>query len=753
MKASPSKTRPEIGQPRRRIVGEQKVTGQAKYAAEYNADDLLYGYVVNATVTRGRITGISETAARSVDGVVEIIHHERRPKLACFDFQYLDMDAPPGSTFRPFYDAEIQFADQPVALVVAETFEAARYAASLLDLQYEEDEFNVDLHANLDKAHKPSRGVDALLKPLPPDDYGDFKTAYEAAAATFDGQMYHRSQHHNPLEMHATTTVYEGEGKLTIYDKTQGTTNSQLFVSNIFGLKMKNVRVIAPFIGGTFGSGLRPQYQLLLSVMAALYLKRNVRVQLDRAQMFTFGHRPETQQHVRFGATAAGKLSAVSHTARAETSQFEDYHEVVVNHAGMLYPVENVHMDYKLVSLDRYTPLDMRGPGGTTGVLAVEVAMDQLADRLSVDPLQFRLNNYAERDYASGKPFSSKELRACYEQAAERFGWDQRRPTGKHPRRGNRLVGHGMASGIWDAIMLPAKATARLTTDGKLTIECALNDSGQGAYTVMAQIAADELGFPLEDVTFNFADSQLDASPIQGGSYTTGVVGSAIKSACFALKDKIFHLAQILDGFPLGDALLPDVTFTNGHIVLNTDESVRIPLTDIIAFNQGKAIEVAKTNIPNPLKLKKYTRCSHAASFVEVEIDAQLGVIYVTRAVTAVAAGRIMNPKTARSQILGGMVWGISMALREETLSDRQSGKFLNTNLAEYHLPVHADIGDLDVIFVEERDDIINELGAKGIGEIGLISMTPAIANAVFNATGKVIDRVPIKLGELGLGS
>ncbi|PPK86573.1 xanthine dehydrogenase molybdenum binding subunit apoprotein [Neolewinella xylanilytica] len=741
--------KPEIGRPRRRIVGEQKVTGTATYAAEYAPENLLHGYVVNAKITKGRITGIEERAAREVEGVVEIMHHLRRPKMGYFDMQYSDIDAPPGSPFRVFYDANVQFNEQPIALVLADTFEAARYAASLIEVSYEEDPFDVDLHKNLDKARKPKEGIDSILKPMPPDDYGDFDRAFGEAAATYEGEVYHRSQHHNPLEMHATTTVYEGKGKVTVYDKTQGTTNSQMYVSSALGLKMSDVRVIAPFVGGGFGSGLRPQYQVLLSVMAALYLKRNVRVQLDREQMYTFGHRPETLQRVRFGASADGKLTAVSHEAYAETSRFEDYHETVVNHAGVLYPVENVHLDYQLVPLDRFTPLDMRAPGGLTGVLAVETAMDQLADRLQMDPLEFRLKNYAERDQSTGKPFSSKELRACYSQAAERFGWDQRKPTGQHPRRGNRLVGHGMASGIWDAIMLPAKATARLTTEGKLLIQCALNDCGQGAYTVMSQIAADELGLPFEDVTFEYADSKLDASPVQGGSFTTGVVGSAVKAACFALKDKIFHLAQILDGFPLGDALLPDVTFTGGEIVLHADPSVRIPFTEIIAFNKGKALEVSKTNIPNPIKLKRYTRNSHAASFVEVEVDAQLGVVYLTRAVTAVAAGRIMNTQTARSQILGGMVWGISMALREETLLDHNMGKFMNTNLAEYHVPVHADIGELDVIFVEEKDDIVNELGVKGLGEIGTISMAPAIANAIFNATGKVVTQFPFKLGDL----
>ena len=739
----------EIGKPRHRLEGALKVTGWAKYAGEYNVPDLLHGYVVNSKVARGKIVSIGESAARAVPGVVEIFHHERRSGLPRFDVMYSDMDGPPGSPFRPLYDAEIKFAGQPIALVVAKTFEAARYAASLLDVSYEEEDFDVDLKANLASAKKPAKGLATFIKPLPPKPRGDFAAAYAAADARFEGTFHHGSQHHNPLELFATTTVYEGEGKVTIYDKTQGTNNSQIYVANLFGLKFKNVRVIAPFVGGSFGSGLRPQYQLVMSVMAALQLKRNVRVSMDRKQMFTFGHRPETLQTTRFGATDDGTLTAINHAAYAETSRFEDYNEVVVNHGPMLYPAENYTLDYKLVPLDRFTPMDMRAPGGATGMLAIETTMDQLADQLDIDPLHFRLSNYAERDITSGKPFSSKELRECYRQGAERFGWSERRPTGAPERRGHRLVGRGMSSGMWDVIALPGKATATLHPDGRLTVSSAVTDNGQGTYTVMTQIAADQLGLPLSAVTFAYGDSEHDLAPIQGGSYTTGVIGSAVKSACLDLKNKLFKLAQIMDGFPLGDALLPDVEFTDGAIVLKRNPAVAISLTEVIAFNQGKAVSTSKSNVPNVLKLKQYTRAAHSASFVEVEVDEQLGVINVTRAVTAVAAGAIMNPQTARSQILGGMVWGISTALREETLLDKNLGKYMNTSLGEYHLPVHADIHDLDVIFVEEHDEIINELGAKGVGEIGVISMAPAIVNAVYNATGKLVTVFPIKVGDL----
>jgi len=739
----------EIGKARRRREGALKVTGQAQYAGEYNVADLLFGYVVNTKITKGRITGIDETAAREVPGVVEIYHHDNRSALPRFDMLYSDMVAPPGSPFRPLYDAKIKFAGQPIALVVAETFEAARYAASLLDVSYEVEDFDVDLAGNLNKAQKPSKGLTSLVKPMPPEPRGNFEAAYAEAGATFEGKFHHAANHHNPMELFATTTVYEGEGKLTIYDKTQGTSNSQFYVANLFGLKMKNVRVKAPFMGGGFGAGLRPQYQLVMSVMAALDLKRNVRVTMDRAQMFTFGHRPETIQHTKFGAVADGELTAIGHTATSETSNFEEYHETILNFANILYPADNVKLDYKIVPLDFFTPMDMRAPGGSTGMLAVETTMDQLAHQLKMDPLEFRFRNYSERDVSEDKPFSSKELRECYRQGAERFGWSERKPEPRSNKRGNRLVGHGMATGIWDVIGLPGMAEAEFTAAGQLIVRSAVTDNGQGTYTVMSQIAADQLGLPLESVVFEYGDSANPFAPVQGGSYTTGVVGSAVQATCLDLKDKLFRLAQILDGFPLGNALIDDVDFVDGAIVLRKEDTVRIPLTDLVAFNQGKPIKASKTNIPNVFKLKQYTRAAHSAAFVEVEVDEQLGIINVTRAVTAVAAGNIMNPQTARSQILGGMVWGISMALREETLVDKNLGKYMNTDLGEYHLPVHADIHDLDVIFVEEHDTIINSLGAKGIGEVGMVSMSPAIVNAVFNATGKVVEVFPIKVGDL----
>lgn len=743
------KNKAQIGQSRNRLEGRKKVTGQAKYAAEYNVPDLLHGYVLNSSITKGKIVEMDESIARKIPGVVDILSHENRIKLPWFDMMYSDMDAPPGSPFKPFYNNEIKFSRQPIALVVADSFETARYAASQIKVTYKEEEFDVDINNNLEHAKKPAKGLATFIKPLPPSPRGDFEEAYTAAHATYEGVYKHGTEHHNPMEMHATTTIFEGDGKLTIYDKTQGTSNSQIYVANIFGLSFKDVRVIAPFVGGSFGSGLRPQYQLLLCVMAALKLKRNVRVSLDRKQMYTFGHRPQTFQTVRFGADETGTLTALSHTAIAETSRFEDYNEVVVNWGNILYPAENTQLKYRLVPLDTFTPMDMRAPGGSTGMHAIETAMDALAYQLKIDPLEFRLRNYSERDVSEDKPFSSKELRECYRQGAEKFGWSERSLEHRSMKRGNRLVGYGMSSGIWDVIALPAKAKVTLTKAGKLIVESAVTDNGQGTYTVMTQIAADQLGLHLDDVSFEYGDSKKPLSPIQGGSYTTGVIGSAIRAACKELKKEIFKQAQKIDSSPFADLDLAEVDFEDGTVVAQKDASISMSLINIVKSHKDKSISAEKTNIPNPIKLKQYTRVAHSAAFVEVEVDEELGVVNVTRSVTAVAAGNIMNPKTARSQILGGMVWGISKALREETLLDLNTGKYVNPNLAEYHLPVHADIHEMDVIFVEEKDEIINELGAKGIGEIGLVSMAPAIANAIFHATGKMMTDFPITFEKL----
>ncbi len=730
-----------------RVDGFAKVTGSAKYSAEHHPQGLLHGYIINSTITRGTIASVDATEALAVPGVIQFFYHKNRPSLAWFDIQYADMDAPPGSPFRPLKDEKIRFNGQPIGLVVAETFETARYAATLIKIAYEEDEvIETDLVEHLEKSREPKKGLLTTVKPLPPKPKGDFEKAYAEAPFRTDQQLRHGQEYHNPMEMFASTAIYEGKGKVTIFEKTQGAINNQLYVANVFGLKYKNVRIISPFVGGAFGSGLRPNYQLFLAVLACLELKQPVRVAMTRQQMFTFGHRPATVQHIRYGATSDGKLTAIDHKAWAETSRYEDYFEVVVNWTNKLYPAPNVKLGYELVPLDFPTPMDMRAPGGSTGSHATECGMDQLSYELGIDPLELRLINYSDVDPESGKPFTSKELKACYLQGAEKFGWSARKPSPKSMERGNKWVGMGMATGIWDSLQMPAKAEATFTSDGMLKVCSATADIGTGTYTIMTQIAADEFGLPVEKVQFLLGDSKMPFAPYEGGSMTAATVGTAVVAACKGLKKKMLKIAKTIKDSPFSGIKPEDIVFTNGMMYVKENLQSSIEISQLIALNKSQPITSTNGGKPAFMKLRKYSKAVHSASFVEVEVDKDLGTVKVTRALTAVAAGTIINPKTARSQIIGSMVWGISKALREEAYIDHRYGRCMNPNLAEYHTPVHADINDLDVIFVEEKDTIINDLGIKGVGEIAIVSMVPAVVNAVYHATGIRVKKLPITL-------
>ncbi|RAV98870.1 xanthine dehydrogenase family protein molybdopterin-binding subunit [Pseudochryseolinea flava] len=738
-----------VGKPLSRLEGKAKVTGEAAYAGDYQVPNLLYGYVVNSTITKGKIVSIDVSDAKSYNGVIAIFTHENRPDYASLDLKHADMDAPPGKVFKPLQNGDIKFHGQPIALVVATDFETARYASTLVKIKYEEQPFETDLEKNLGRAREPKKGLATALKPPPPKPKGDFEKAYEQSPFKVSTEFIHGTEHHNPIELFATTVVYEGDGKLTIYDKTQGTVNNQVYVANVFGLHYKDVRVLAPYVGGAFGSGLRPQYQLFLCAMAALELKRNVRLTLERKQMFSFSHRPQAHQILKFSADKEGMVTGLSHAAIGETSLYEDNIEIVSSWSNRLYPAENTHFEYKLVPLCLHSPIDMRAPGGSTGMHAIECTMDELAFKLNVDPLEFRLRNYAEMDPESEKPFTSKALRECYIKGAEKFGWHQRNPIPGSMSKGNKLIGYGMASGIWDAYQFPARVEASISSQGKLLISNATTDIGTGTLTVMTQIAADEFGLSIQDVSFVYGDSKQPFSMFQGGSAITASTGVAIVVAAKALKKKLIKKVKALANSPFHVFQDDAIVFRGGKMMVKHEPSVSISLEEIIVANKGRAIKTTNMGKPHLLKLRKYSKATHSAAFVEVEIDRELKTINVTRAVTAVAAGKIINPKTARSQILGSMVWSLSKALREETILDSTLGKYMNPNLAEYHIPVHADVHDFDVVFVEEKDELINELGVKGVGEIGLIAMPAAITNAIFHATGKRIYKLPIHFDEL----
>ena len=738
-----------IGSAINRVDGREKVTGTAKYAAEYAPAGMAYGYVVSATIAKGSIAAIDEAAARSVPGVVEILTHTNRPHIAWRDGNYQDEVAPPGSPFRALTDAKIMFNGQPVAVVLAETFEAARYAASLVRVSYDAEPHNTDFETSLAEKFLPSNKRSNFH---PPKARGDADAALTAAAVSISADYHLATEHHNPMEMHATTVAWDGDGRITVYDKTQGSQNVQTYIANIFGFSKDKVRVLNPYVGGGFGSGLRPQYQVYLAVMAAKLLERSVRLVLTRQQMFTHVHRPEATQSVRLGTDGAGKLTGMSVAATTSTSRFENNMEDVVIWGMMGYDCPNATGDYTIAPRDTYTSGDMRAPGAATGMALFEIAMDEMAYAANVDPLDFRLINYSDIDAMNGTPYTSKALREAYHDGAAAFGWSKRSMAPRSMRDGSELVGWGMATGMWDAQFSKTSASAKLSTNGHLEVATATSDIGTGTYTVMTLVAADTLGLAPEQITAKLGDSTLPTSPVEGGSWGAASSGAAVQLACQAVAKQLLKAAASIDGKPLGSASLEDVEFTGGRMVLKSDPATSVGIVEAMRAAGLPSIEVEETasaGISGLISQMQKSRHTHSAVFVEVKVDEELGVVRVTRVVSAVAAGRIINPKTARSQILGGVVMGIGMAMHEETFTDHRIGRFMNHNFAEYHIPAHADIHDIEVIFVEEPDAEVTPLGVKGLGEIGIVGTAGAVANAIYHATGKRVRSLPITIDKL----
>ena len=739
---------PYIGTAVSRVDGVAKVTGAAKYAAEVNVPGLVYGSIVGATITKGRITRIDTSAALAVDGVLTVLTHQNRPRMADNDQAYKDEVAPDGSPFRPLYDDKIKFNGQPIALVVAETSDIARFAASLVRVEYDEEPHVTDLNRQRDRAtavKAPTNEFEALF--TPPKPRGDADRALAAAAVRHEGEYYVPIEHHNPMELYASTVIFEDNGKLTVYDKTQGVQNVQRYVCSVFGMKPEDVRVMSPFMGGGFGSGLRPQFEVVLAVLAARGLQRSVRVVLTRPQMYALGYRPAMIQRIALGANAGGTLDAVTHDAVTVTSQYEDFYRQETAWSGLLYKSPNAKYAHRLAHLDLATSCDMRGPSATTAVYALESAMDELAVALKIDPVELRLRCYSDRNQNDNRPFSSKALRECYRQGAEAFGWNRRSPEPRSMRDGSDLVGWGMATGVWDAMQMPIAVRIALTSNGHAEVACATSDIGTGTYTIMAQVAADKLGLPIDNVSIKLGDSSLPQSPVEGGSWIAASVSNGIATTAEAIRNELLRLAKQMPASPLANAAPDDVALADGKLVSKRDPSRAVSIAD--AMRQGAVDRIEQEATTNPTQDPSRAYNTHSAIFAEVKIDEQLGVIRVMRVVSAIAAGRILNTKTASSQILGGVVWGIGMALHEETLIDHRFGRIMNANIAEYHVPVNADVHDIKVIFVDEPDEMVNPLGIKGLGEIGIVGVAAAIANAVYHATGKRVRDLPITLDKL----
>ncbi|MFN0139209.1 MAG: xanthine dehydrogenase family protein molybdopterin-binding subunit [Pyrinomonadaceae bacterium] len=706
-----------------RVDGVAKVTGKARYIAEFKFANLAHAYLVQSTIAKGKIVSLDTSEAEKQKGVIKVFTHANSPK----DLKGFETDEEFGeksTPFTPLRSGTILFNGQPIAVVVAETFEQARYAASLVKVTYDKQTPSTDLRKILDKAYGRTRPV-----------RGNPAVAFAKSDAKVEAEYTIPIEHHNAMEAHASIASWDN-GKLTIYDKTQGVQGVRNFLAGIFRIPKEDVTVLAPFVGGAFGAALRPTPNTFLSAMVAREVKRPVKLVYSRRQLSTaHGYRPYSIQNIKIGAEKSGKLTSIIHSAVTNTSSHEDFSEDLVGVSRRLYACPNVQTDEKVAKTDMQTPLWMRAPGTVSGMFALESALDELSYKLKIDPLELRLINYAETDPDNGKPFSSKELRKCYLEAAKRFGWEKRKPEPRSTKEGNWLIGSGMATGTWPAFLAPSSARVTLKGDGTALIESGTTDIGPGTYTTISIIGAKTLGLPIEKVKFVLGDSNLPAAPAQGGSLTTASVGTAVQECAQILLKKLFVLANF------SDPVFENVKIENGKFV---GKDKTISFVEILKAGNSSQLSETHTTNPNYGERGKYSTASHGAQFVEVKVDEDLGIIKVTRVVEITAAGKIINPKGAKSQEIGGVVWGIGMALTEETQVDHRFGRIMNPNFAGYYIPAHADVLNVDTGFVEEIDTIVNPLGVKGLGELGMVGVPAAVANAVYHATGRRFRDLPI---------
>lgn len=683
-----------IGDSVNRIEGRLKVTGAANYAVEYPLDNLCYGVLVTSTIAKGSISKIDTMKAKNAGGVIAILSHLNRPDVPGYQTPIDPSKARYyGWEYRLFADASVRHYNQPVAMVVAETLEQAIHAARLVRIQYHQENHSSSLLENLEKAATPHQSTDSVRGNADAWDLAEVKLAEE----------YHTPiQVHNPMEPHAASAWWPAQDKVVIYNKTQFVQSTKNAFMKFFNLKSENVEVIAPFVGGAFGSASRVWPHEMAAVLASKFVGRPVRVALKREQVFNMvGYRPQAKQQFKIGADKDGTFKAIQHIAWGMTSSYEEFVERITDPTKTMYACPNLLASYKLVPLDVSTPTHARGPGETTGSFALESAVDELAYKLGMDPIALRVKNFAAEDPEKRIPWTSNELRACFTEGAKLFGWDKRKPDPGTQREGNYLIGSGMSAGIYKSTREPASVSAAVNADGIYTIKSSVTDNGQGSSTIFSQIAADTLNTAFTNIRFLWGISSLPPAPGQFGSHTTTTVGSAVRDACLALKQKI------------------------------KSEGKGKTLTVTIESKAGT-------------EEKTHSGKSFCANFVEVAVHQLTGEVRVQRVVSAVDCGRIINHKTAESQVLGSITWGIGVALMEDGIIDHRTGSYVNDNLADYHLPVHADMPDITVKFIDREDKILDPIGAKGLGEIGMIGFSAAVANAVFHATGKRIRSLPI---------
>ena len=733
-----------MGPARNRVDGRLKVTGAAKYSVEFEVPKCAHGWTVESNIAKGKITAIETKAAQAAPGVLAVLTHLNTPKFK----------TPPkkegASGIRneerfPLNDAEVHYAGQYVALVVAETIEQARHAASLVRVSYAPEEPLLTMEAARKKAEKPKTNHDEHVQIKK----GDVDAALKDASLVKIEQTYITpTETHNPIEMSGTIAVWEGDQKLTLYDATQFVKGVQNVLAHAFGLEIENVRIICPFVGGAFGCKGAVWMHVLLAAVGAKVAGVPVKVHVTRRNMFVgTGHRTPTRQTLSLAATRDGKLQAIRHVSETLTSTVGQFTESCgARSTGIMYESPAIRVEETVYPVNVATPTFMRAPGECPGSYALECAMDELAHALKMDPVALRLANHADNHPTKNIPFSAKHLKEAYQLGADKFGWSKRNPAPGSMRDGDLLVGWGMATATYPAHKMSAAARVQLRANGTATVQCATHDLGTGAYTAFTQISSEQLGLPFENVTFELGKSDFPFGPVAGGSNSTGTVGTAIHEVAGLLHKALAELAVKDSKSSLFNLKTDDIAMVApGRIGLKNDSAKSDSYVDILKRAGKASIDVQSEQKPPELNMKAAQAFqSWGAHFCEVKIDPLLPRVQVTRVVSVMNCGRVVSAKTARSQIMGGVVMGIGMALTEETSYDPPTGLPVTRNLADYHVPTNADVPEIDVAFVGEPDFAFNPIGARGMGEIGITGIAAAIANAVYHATGKRIRDLPI---------
>jgi len=732
-----------------RVDARAKVTGTATYAAEHKTANVAYGYLVGSSISSGAIKTIDTKAAERAPGIVAVITYLNSPKVPGHEAEPSDPSKEPTEN-RPlkiFYDNKIAYYDQPVALILGDTLEKVRHAATLVKATYEKSEHHTDIEAAIPKA-KMAKGPDMKDYTRGEED------AYKKAEVSIEAQYEQPIEVHSPMELGSIIARWDADDKLTLYTKTQGVQDTQQSVSDMFKLKKENITVHAEYIGGSFGMALRTWPYEVAAIIGAKKIGRPVKIVLPREQMFTnVGSRPSAVQKVGIGTTKEGKITGLTHEAIAHTSTYEEFTEGIVNISKMLYATPNMTGRYKLVKLNTCTPIWMRGPGEATGSFALECAMDEMAYKLKMDPIELRRLNHADTDPERNLPWSTKYLKDCYDIGMEKIGWKNRSMEPRGVREGDWYVGYGMGTGVFGSFRWGASVKGVIDSNGKLLLQCSVNDMGPGTATMMTKIASDMMGLPVKQIKVEMGSTGLPPGPTQGGSATTANVGTAIHEVCTEMKVKIAEMlgkeGSVFHTQSIHNVRAEDLMFADGYIIYSKDPKIRVSYSDLFRQNSLPQMEVTKETKGGGPNQDKYSMYSFSVHFVKLSVHANTGMVKINKVVSCGDAGTIINLPTAASQMIGGAVGGIGMALMEEIVIDQRYGKFINNNFADYHVPVNADIPEMEVYFVNKKDPYTNPMGSKGLGEIALVGMAPAIANAIFNATGKRIRSLPITLDKL----